>query len=92
MAIKKEVFYGGKKVDLNTLSAEEAAKVEHVCHLDKIKKRVAHQFFVDRKSVEFLAKAFEVSKANILYCITELSQEFGEAIVINRHNNRYHNR
>lgn len=89
MVTKKQVYFNGRMVDWDSLSPEDREKQQHLSYLDKIEKRVAHQFFVDRKSVEWLAEAYRISKANVLYCITELSHEFGEALTINRRSNRY---
>lgn len=52
-------------------------------------KRIAKQFFVDRKSVEFLADQYKVSKKNVIHCITGLQQQFASVVTPRKRVGRY---
>ena len=59
-------------------------KPKEEIYIKKVEKRVAHQFFIDKRSVEWLAETYKLSKSSVLYCITEWYQDFGIAIAVSR--------
>lgn len=70
---------------MKTINREDSIVMPDINYLKSVQKRVAHQFFIDRKSIETLAAKFSLTKANVLYCITELHQEFNVAFSEHTH-------
>ena len=60
----------------------EFKSTPHITHIKEVQDEVAKQFFIGKKSIEWLAVVHGITKANVLYCITESYYKFCDTAVI----------